>query len=1557
MDASTDAFADSVEPPVRLSADDSVALLASGVSGFLPFGDPLSVLPFPSMPPPSPSPFPFVSPQLRERILNSELSQNVLDNVLEQLRAAACDVQPLVLPTNSLNIHGRKASSSVLLHQIELVEPKIFENAKLPSREFTPLFRKNPMSSIFPSSMKELGSPRVFCSKPELITQDMSSSQSGKTMVKVPSFPILPPIPPSPAVMNPFQAVTISPTPPSSFNIKFDLNPATLKPTDSSAMVSPEVILSSKAAEPTPPLKIPPNTPTERQIAIQKATKADYSQESLEIEEFQKITEVLVHTTLDDAKRYYKFIIRLQSIVSRFSRAKKIYSLDLSIHGKALMKVLVEVMEIGLQELKLALKFSEAIVASWNAALVILYFISESTVSSQLVLDEAVTNISEVLKYLVRHLYPQSENVLPQNSEIHEPNTETKAKELKHILSVSLEIFRLCELIIPTRKLSESHLFTFSTLALEFFFVDIPFGFHLTSMDILCELCRKYPNHRISLFNDLCISLSKITPSKKSPRNFKVRERKPIYFVSALIMRLLQTCCGLKSTSNVSLLNGSLKSDFPKVPIDKVEYSFDEVRKLAEFFQTEILKKCMLVSSSASSIKVKSFKHLEFRSVFSNIFDDLLECLHSPEWPISELLLEVAINKLRAVVLKNPDNSFRCFSLQLLGRFASKLKVELRLSEREAQNFLDASNPCDGKEEDASCICKLGDNGSAMVQCDKCRFWYHFACVGVSGNIAKKIWLCSKCELSSEFEEIKKLFHFDEMDFSDSDNMLGMLIFCSQHLIHTKLVELGFEHHQLNSGNLNDARCLLLCQWNEEAVDFLQNVENRDDFPCRWKITQLLYQECFSKWMTKPDDFAKSKTKLSFSDTFRLLRFYSCQRAKVKENFDLTVNLIVSQLMENQNAIRRDAMKSLNMIIDVDPDILAEKDIKDAVACCLQDSAISVRKQTVDLVETFISQRPVLAGHYIELIITRTMDVGVSVRKAAVGILHNICKHDPKAFTSKICISLAKRMEDIKAIKAKVFDTFRTLWFEDSVSLQAEQMELRVHQIIEVVEATSNHEWLIRLFREQISKATSDRPSVTNLCKSICEILVNSFVQRIGDHESDMIIQERNRSFVLACAKCLEIFSLVEAEFLLSNANILATYLKYESVMPTLDKASFTKLLPVICRILERCIPKILNPSPKFIVEIEKELNNIIFKTGSDFTVLQSAVRCLSAIITNVSHHVEVVQVQFDEFAICLHNFVTSLGWKSERFSCHINPNPQQEKLADVKLPRALYGLGLICRFYDVDTIDRESEFPKSQMVCSMFEFILKGRRPMEKILAMKGFSSMWIRYPNLLLDYKDVVQRCLSKEEGNAELTYETLKGLYEMLNEERQRIDNVMENLKTSTSPSDEEEEEEDEFDLLLGSGKKECGIIGHAIELYKKEIRDLLQHPNPLIRKCALGCIQLIIQQGLTHPGDCIPYIFALLSDPTNEPLAKRLIIHLEKKYSDYFWNQISESLTSMFDLTSISPEKKSREMSDQSSAKESYSALSPVFDLARGKRVIMQEKFLSPIIARFNTDSGS
>lgn len=35
---------------------------------------------------------------------------------------------------------------------------------------------------------------------------------------------------------------------------------------------------------------------------------------------------------------------------------------------------------------------------------------------------------------------------------------------------------------------------------------------------------------------------------------------------------------------------------------------------------------------------------------------------------------------------------------------------------------------------------------SEMVQCDVCDLWHHFACAGVSADIANVSWACGKCQ-------------------------------------------------------------------------------------------------------------------------------------------------------------------------------------------------------------------------------------------------------------------------------------------------------------------------------------------------------------------------------------------------------------------------------------------------------------------------------------------------------------------------------------------------------------------------------------------------------------------------------------------------------------------------------------------------------------------------------------------------------------------------------------------------------------------------------------------
>ncbi|KAJ6648775.1 Transcription initiation factor TFIID subunit 3 [Pseudolycoriella hygida] len=48
----------------------------------------------------------------------------------------------------------------------------------------------------------------------------------------------------------------------------------------------------------------------------------------------------------------------------------------------------------------------------------------------------------------------------------------------------------------------------------------------------------------------------------------------------------------------------------------------------------------------------------------------------------------------------------------------------------------------------SSCqLCK-GEDSNDMVQCDRCDLWYHFGCVGVTGDIAQVEWICDKCKFA-----------------------------------------------------------------------------------------------------------------------------------------------------------------------------------------------------------------------------------------------------------------------------------------------------------------------------------------------------------------------------------------------------------------------------------------------------------------------------------------------------------------------------------------------------------------------------------------------------------------------------------------------------------------------------------------------------------------------------------------------------------------------------------------------------------------------------------------
>ena len=1313
-------------------------------------------------------------------------------------------------------------------------------------------------------------------------------------------------------------------------------------------------------------IKPPPKPHSKKKTNPSKATKKGSSpsvhplkkgQENSLVEQklhdFEETADELIDSPTECSPVGVERIKKMQKLVASLYLDQKISSLNLT-YGRKFLAALSESIGVGLSpDLKGVTNGSsnlpDATRISCDAALTTLYFLADESIPTSMVLDESITNICEFLKrFLNTFLFP-----------LYDPSYVKKGESIagvpsslkKEILTIGNEIVRFCCILLARRKLSDSHVLSLILISLTSIFIEIPSSIHLLFVDLICVVFRKYPSNREVILEDLCSSLAKLP--KKSIRHFKVRGKKSIQLYVALLLRLIQCCTGLQSVPSDTVVNFSdLKKRHPDTPIDDDKAGYSVAIRSSEQFLEIFLRSCFQVR------KGKESKSSEFRNLFSNFFEDLLECWLLPGWPGAELLLEVSLGKLMTVMKSSKDHLFRSFALQLIGKYAARIRSELGFAEDETMLFLPLNDV--EPEENALCLCKKGwQQGEQMIQCDHCKGWFHFECVNVDAKIASRIWSCENCLLSALIAECKKSFSLPECEGDPSEEWdEEESVFVAQQVLHQYLLEGSFRDE-----SINDARRFLLSQWNRDAsmsleslIDQAKNTgEEKSPLCALWGSEIETY---ISKWILHPDDYGRSSSKLSQLDALKVSRYIFCHRPVVRENFEFYTAFLINHLGDDHVSIRRDAMKALTAIIEVDPDILGEENMKNAVAACLRDTAKAVRRQAVDLVGEFISLRPALAPHYIDIVIERARDVGVSVRKSAVGILQTICGSDPEAFGSKVCLCLVRRMEDIKAIKKKVFETFRSIWFKDlpdetdmfgrSSSLS---LEKRVQLIIDVVLVYSNREWLARLFRQQISDAsTKEKDKVRDLCGEFCDALVNCFVSSMGYAAQTAEEKMESARYSMACITALEVFSQVDASLLCDHVGTLSVYLK--SILNANNPVT-SKLLTSICVILERSLPGLVNPSPKDIIQIEKDLNNIIYRVKAP-VVVRSAIRCLSSIVTEVSEHYEVMRILFDEFAICFLNYAKSLGWKPPP---NINISPFQGKKTSVNLIRSLFGLGMICRYFDVDSLD-SSKSSRSLMVFELYKYILHSKLKLKddnhKAKAIQGFTALWSKNPQILVDSRALIHSFLrSKIALHVE---EALKGLLEVLSEEKARVLGA-DDKKDLWDDGDDEDEDEDEF-LVAKPVAGDIDILGPGIQHHIEDLINLLIHPQHQVRESALGCIRSIIEQGLTHPGECVPNVIALLADsnPRLSDQGKRLVLHLERQYPEFFWSRFTDGLRSLFRLNLMLSVIGDKNHGRSVASRDGVSILSPIYEVSREKRALFQDRFVPPIVSRFSIEKG-
>ena len=88
-------------------------------------------------------------------------------------------------------------------------------------------------------------------------------------------------------------------------------------------------------------------------------------------------------------------------------------------------------------------------------------------------------------------------------------------------------------------------------------------------------------------------------------------------------------------------------------------------------------------------------------------------------------------------------------------------------------------------------------------------------------------------------------------------------------------------------------------------------------------------------------------------------------------------------------------MKTLGALVTAEHALAAREEIRTAVLERFDDVAISVREEAVRLAGGFVLQGYDVSYQYLDGLLVRLRDKGVSVRKAVVGIVRDILLQQP----------------------------------------------------------------------------------------------------------------------------------------------------------------------------------------------------------------------------------------------------------------------------------------------------------------------------------------------------------------------------------------------------------------------------------------------------------------------------------------------------------------------------------------------------------------------------------
>ena len=302
--------------------------------------------------------------------------------------------------------------------------------------------------------------------------------------------------------------------------------------------------------------------------------------------------------------------------------------------------------------------------------------------------------------------------------------------------------------------------------------------------------------------------------------------------------------------------------------------------------------------------------------------------------------------------------------------------------------------------------------------------------------------ITKKCDVPGEFVELlPEIEEYDELVYNIACYLESEEILLSNVQLNSEM------HYEMctipKSSYIHDSYDILLANWHLQAVSgnklessqmissMLLNSSNKSTGSNKVTLLDGGLNGNMKLSLSSVEEFGR-RSYLSYEFVESSLR-QILSDSVLKNLFTIILSSILVFFEDPSPIIRARLVKTLNVILDSDPDLIKTDDIKNAVTDRFNDISISVREEAVKLVGNFMSKGFDISTGYIDGLLIRLSDKGLSVRKAVVNIFKDILLENPDHIRyNELCIALLDKMslpKEEDSIKELIKNTFQQLWF------------------------------------------------------------------------------------------------------------------------------------------------------------------------------------------------------------------------------------------------------------------------------------------------------------------------------------------------------------------------------------------------------------------------------------------------------------------------------------------------------------------------------------------------